>query len=86
MNAHNQRRREAALDVRMREAIAEETHLLQLKSASDARKIKDAQEAEVALRQHETVGVEGYLSFHNAQDPHNQMLHLEMRKHILTLA
>jgi len=50
MNAHNQRRREAALDVRMREAIAEETHLLQLKSASDARKIKDAQEAEVALR------------------------------------
>jgi len=50
MNAHDLRRREAELDSRLRAAIAEEEHMLQLKGTSDARKVQDAQESEAALR------------------------------------
>jgi hypothetical protein len=50
MNAHDLRRRESELDSRLRAAIMEEDHLLQLKGTSDARKVQDAQEAEAALR------------------------------------
>merc|ERR1711998_487290 len=50
MNAHDLRRREAELDARLRAAIVEEEHLLQLKGTSDARKVQDSQESEAALR------------------------------------
>jgi hypothetical protein len=50
MNKHDLQLREAELDARLRAAITEEEHLLQLKATSDARKLENAQQAEQALR------------------------------------
>lgn len=50
MNAHDLRLRQAELDARLKAAVKEEEHMLNLKMTSDARKVADAQEAEAALR------------------------------------
>jgi len=50
MNNHDLRLRNAELDARLKAAVQEEHRLKQLKEASDMANVKDAQDAEAALR------------------------------------